>query len=302
MSIGIKIVLAVFLAFSVLAGNSQEIKCIVSVSAKEQQESDASVYANLKKAIEQFMNNQVWTDNVFDDKEKIEMNISITVSQKSGDNFDATIQIQSNRPAFGSRYSTVMFNFVDDKYKFNFQEFNAIEFDDQRFNSNLTYTLAFYTYIVLGLDYDSFSLNGGTKWYQKAETLVNNAQTQNDYAGWKAYENKENKYWLVENLLNSAYSPFRNALYTYHRLGLDIMNEKPLEGRTKIAEALSDMQKVYAVNPGLIEMAVFFQAKSKEIISIFSEAQPDEKTRISTLCKKIDPARASDYDQIISTK
>jgi len=298
----IKIVLVLLLAMISITGFSQEIKCIVNVTAKEQQESDASVYTNMKKAIQQFMNSQVWTDNVFDDKEKIEMNISITVTQKSGDNFDATLQIQSNRPAYGSRYNSMMFNFVDDKFKFIFQEFGTIEFDEQRFNSNLTYSLAFYTYMVLGFDYDSFSLNGGTKWFQKAETIVNNAQGQGDYAGWKAYENKENKYWLVENVLNPSYAPFRTCIYNYHRLGLDIMNEKPNEGRAKIAEALTELEKVHTIKPGLILMTAFFQAKSKEIISIFSESQPDEKARVSTLCKKIDPARASDYDKITAQR
>ena len=302
MTLRIKLLLVLILALLSTVGYSQEIKCIVSVSAKEQQESDASVYTNMKKSIEQFMNSQVWTDNVFDEKEKIEMNISITVTQKQGDNFDATIQIQSNRPTYGARYNSMMFYFVDDKFKFIFQEFGTIEFDEQRFNSNLTYTLAFYTYMVLGLDYDSFSLNGGTKWFQKAETIVNNAQGQSDYSGWKAYENKENKYWLVENILNPSYAPFRTCLYDYHRLGLDIMNEKPLDGRAKIAEALTELEKVHSVKPGLIIMTAFFQAKSKEIISIFSESQPDEKARVVTLCKKIDPARASDYDKITAQK
>jgi hypothetical protein len=293
--------IALFTLFT-FEGYSQELKCVVSVTAKEQQAGDASVYENLKKAIQQFMNAQVWTDNVFDDKEKIEMNIAITVKAKTGDNYDATVQIQANRPIFGSSYKSVMFNFVDDKLQFSFQEFGTVEFDDQRFNSNLSYVLEYYAYIVLGLDYDSFSLNGGTKWFQKAETLVNNAQSQTDYSGWKAFENQENKYWLVENYLNSAYAPFRTCNYGYHRLGLDIMNEKSLEGRTKVAEALSELEKVYAVKPGLIMMTAFFQAKSKEIIGIFAESQPDEKARVSTLCKKVDPARASDYDKITTQK
>lgn len=297
-----KIVLSIVICCLSFAAFSQEIKCLVNVSAKDQQESDASVYENMKKAITQFMNSQVWTDNVFDDKEKIEVNISITIKQKSGDVFDGSLQIQSNRPTFNSRYSSVMFNFVDDKFKFVFQEFGTIEFDDQRFNSNLTYTLAFYTYIILGLDFDSFSPNGGTKWFQKAELLVNNAQGQNDYAGWKAYENKENKYWLVENYLNSAHASFRTCIYNYHRLGLDVMSEKPTEGRAKIADALAELEKVHAVKPSLIITSSFFQAKSKEIISIFSESQPDEKNRVVTLCKKVDPGRASEYDKILLQK
>ncbi len=292
----------IFLLLTISVANGQELKCTVKVTAKDEQESDRNALENLRKSVEQFMNSQVWTDNVFDEKEKIDVNILISVKQKSNDVYDASLQIQSNRPSYNSRYQSIMLNFIDEKLKFTFQEFGTIEFDEQTFNSNLTYVLAFYAYVIIGLDYDSFSLNGGTKWYQKAEAIVNNAQTQNDYSGWKAFESKDNKYWIIENLINNAYSGFRTSLYTYHRLGLDIMSEKPQEGRAKISEALSELEKVHNQKPGTIILTVFFQAKSKEIINIYSEAQADEKSRITSLLKKMDPGRASDYDKILSQK
>lgn len=292
----------IFLLLTISVANGQELKCTVKVTAKDEQESDRNALENLRKSVEQFMNSQVWTDNVFDEKEKIDVNILISVKQKSNDVYDASLQIQSNRPSYNSRYQSIMLNFIDEKFKFTFQEFGTIEFDEQTFNSNLTYVLAFYAYVIIGLDYDSFSLNGGTKWYQKAEAIVNNAQTQNDYSGWKAFESKDNKYWIIENLLNNTYSGFRTCLYTYHRLGLDIMSEKPQEGRAKITEALSELEKVHNQKPGTIILTVFFQAKSKEIINIYSEAQTDEKSRITSLLKKMDPGRASDYDKILSQK
>ena len=230
----------IFLLLTISVANGQELKCTVKVTAKDEQESDRNALENLRKSVEQFMNSQVWTDNVFDEKEKIDVNILISVKQKSNDVYDASLQIQSNRPSYNSRYQSIMLNFIDEKFKFTFQELGTIEFDEQTFNSNLTYVLAFYAYVIIGLDYDSFSLNGGTKWYQKAEAIVNNAQSQNDYSGWKAFESKDNKYWIIENLLNNTYSGFRTCLYTYHRLGLDIMSEKPQEGRAKITEALSE--------------------------------------------------------------
>jgi len=294
--------LSIILVFVVMAGFSQELKCRVTISAKDQQESERDFYNNMRKSIEDMMNNTVWTDNVFDAKEKIEMNISISIKQKSDNTFDATLQIQSNRPVYKSRYNSLMLNVVDDKFKFKYQEFETLDFDEQSFNSNLTFTLAYYAYIVLGMDYDSFSLNGGTKWYQKAEAMVNIAQGQSEYTGWKAYENKENRYWLVENLLNSAYANYRNAIYMYHRLGLDIMSDKTNEGRAKITEALGEMEKVNKQKPGLFELVIFFQAKNKELQDIYSDAQPDEKTRVVTMLKKMDPGRASDYDKILSQK
>jgi len=291
--------LSTFLLSSVY---SQELKCRVTVTPKTQQESDKDYYNNLRKAIEQFMNGMAWTDHVFDEKEKIEVNIAITVKSKTGNALDASLQIQSNRPIFNSRYSSTMLNIVDDKFQFTFQEFETIEFQEQNFNSNLTYVLAYYTYVILGLDYDSFSLNGGNRWFQKAEAIVNNAQTQTEYVGWKAFEDRQNRYWLIENILNSAYSGYRNAMYFYYRSGLDIMSDKPIDGRAKIMDALNELESVHKEQPGLYFTTIFFQTKYKELIDIFSEASPDDKTRVMAQLKKMDPGHASDYDKITVQK
>lgn len=297
-----KIFLAYLLLMFAAIASAQEFKCRVSINTKDQQESEREMYNNLRKSIEEFMNNQVWTDNVFDSREKIEVNVLISIKGKVDNMFDASLQVQSSRPVFNSRYNSIILNIIDENFKFKYQEFDALELDEQSFNSNLTYVLGFYSYIILGLDYDSFSLNGGSKWYQKAEALVNNAQAQNDYAGWKAYENKENKYWLVENIQNSAYSSFRNCMYIYHRLGLDIMSDKAIEGRAKIVEALVELEKVHKQKPGLFITNIFFQAKNKELQDIFSESQPDEKARILAMLKRMDPGRSSDYDKTLSQK
>lgn len=295
-------ILTILILATSLATMAQEFRCRVNISTKEQQESDRELYNNLKKNIEEFMNNQVWTDNVFDPKERIELNIAITIKGRAGDVFDATFQIQSNRTAFNSSYNSMILNILDEYCKFKYQEFETLEFDENTFNSNLTYVLAFYAYTVLGLDYDSYSLNGGSKWFQNAEALVNNAQSQNDYYGWKAFEKKDNRYWLIENIQNPAYSSYRKCMYTYHRLGLDVMTDKPADGRGKVAEALVELEKVNKQKPGLFIITLFFQSKSKEIQDIFSEGQPDEKSRVLALLKKMDPARGPEYDRSINRK
>jgi len=274
----------------------------VSVNTKDQQESEKEFYNNLRKKIEEFMNNQVWTDNTFDTKEKIEINLVFSIDQRVGNVFESKLQVQANRPVFGSTYNSIVLNIVDEKCKFKYEESDIIELNETSFNSNLSYLLSYYAFMILGLDYDSFSLNGGTKWFQKAEGLVNIAQSQNEYQGWKTYESKENRYWLVENIINPSYSSFRNTMYTYHRLGMDKLYDKPAEGRVKILEALLEMEKLYKQNPNLFVMKMFFQSKYKELQEIFSEGQPDEKTRAVSILKKLDPGRSADYDNILSQK
>ena len=295
--------LIIFLITSIATSSvAQEFKCRVSVNTKDQQESEKEFYNNLRKKIEEFMNNQVWTDNTFDTKEKIEINLVFSIDQRVGNVFESKLQVQANRPVFGSTYNSIVLNIVDEKCKFKYEESDIIELNETSFNSNLSYLLSYYAFMILGLDYDSFSLNGGTKWFQKAEGLVNIAQSQNEYQGWKTYESKENRYWLVENIINPSYSSFRNTMYTYHRLGMDKLYDKPAEGRVKILEALLEMEKLYKQNPNLFVMKMFFQSKYKELQEIFSEGQPDEKTRAVSILKKLDPGRSADYDNILSQK
>ena len=279
---------------------SQELNCRVQVVSKQVQGTDKHIFDALQKVIYEFMNNHKWTNNIYSNNERIECNIYINIKDHpiSSDVFKGTMQIQSSRPIFNTTYNSVLFNFIDNNIEFRYTETQELAFNETSYTSNLTSLLAYYSYIIIGLDYDSFSLDGGTPYYEKAEKVVNNAQNS-PYKGWKAFEDRKNRYWLVENLLNDTYSPIRKCIYQYHRLGLDIMSDKVNDGRATIAESLQLLRKVYQKKPGSFLMQLFFDAKRDEVVNIFSESFPDEKTRVYNVLKEIDPANDSKYQKII---
>ena len=251
---------------------AQELNCNVRVTYPTITGTSVQVYQAMQKDLFEFMNNRKWTNNVFENNERIECAIVINVSSKSGNNFVSTIQVQSNRPIFGTSYQSPLLNLKedDDIFDFEYIENQAIEFNENRHSSNLLSVMAYYAYIIIGMDYDSFSSEGGTEYFQKAQKIVNNAQSSSN-KGWKAFEAKkqDNRYFLVENLLNSRYGSIRRAMYRYHRLGLDTMNEKLEAGRNEISESLRYLQRVYRINKNLYLTKVVLDSKSNEIADIF---------------------------------
>ena len=215
----------------------------------------------------------------------------------SVDEFRASIQIQARRPVYNSSYNTVIFNHQDQDLHFKYVEFEPLVFNPNSFDSNLVGVLAYYAYIILGMDYDSFSPNGGTPYFQKAQQIVNNSQNVR-YSGWKAYESERNRYWLIENIMNRSYAPFRDCIYQYHRLGLDRMYEQVEEGRAAIAESLKSIQQVFRSRASLYILQVFFDAKSDELVNVFSKSYPDERNRVLTILNEVDPSNGSKYEKI----
>ncbi|PIX35453.1 MAG: DUF4835 domain-containing protein [Bacteroidetes bacterium CG_4_10_14_3_um_filter_31_20] len=282
---------------------AQELNCRVQVVSQQIQGSNKHIFESMQKDIYEFLNNRKWTDNVFSNDERIECNLLINLTEQiSADEYKGTIQVQSNRPVFSTNFNSVIFNFKDNDVQFRYVEFQSMEFSENTNMANLTSLLAYYVYIIIGLDYDSFSLNGGSAYFQKAEKIVTNAQSAQE-KGWKSFESQRNRYWLIENILNPKYSPIREFFYLYHRNGLDIMAEKPSDGRTQIAESLKLLQKVYREKPSpfMTFLQVIFDAKSDEFVNVFSESYPDEKTRVNNLLKEIDPANSTKYQKIMLT-
>jgi hypothetical protein len=288
-------VLGLFLVFR---AGAQELNCMVSVVSQQVQGSNREVYDAMQKSIMEFMNNTSWTDHIFKDEERIQCQLMFNISDRiSDDEFQGTLQIQSSRPVWGTSLTTVMFNHRDNDIYFKFNDFEPLRFNETQFTSNLVSILAFYANLIIGLDYDSFSADGGTLFLQRAEAIVTNAQNSQQ-TGWKAYESTKNRYWLVENLLNDKYRAMRSCLYRYHRLGLDRMSERLDEGRAEIADALIELRPAYRENPTAIIFQVFFTAKSDEIVNIFSQSYPDEKNRVITALKEIDPGNMAKWDRI----
>jgi hypothetical protein len=279
-------------------GYSQELRCQVSISATKIKAANQNLFNTMQVDITEFMNSRKWTDHKYTMEERIECNIFIVLDQQiSSDEFKGTIQVQAKRPVFNSTYESVLLNLKDNDFHCRYVEFQPLEYNETSNRDNLTNILAYYAYIILGMDYDSFSPEGGTPYFSKAQQIVSNSQNAREQ-GWKSFESERNRYWLTENLLNKGYADFRSCIYNYHRLGLDIMADKPEEGRSNIPESLRSIQKVFRRRPSTYIIQVFFDAKSDEIVNIFSKSYPDEQVRVLAVLNEVDPSNGSKYEKI----
>lgn len=281
------------------AFQAQELNCQVSVVATQiQGTTEKQIFDQMQKSIFEFMNNTKWTKDNFTTQERIDCSILINVKTKLGpDDYLASIQIQSRRPVYKSSYFSPVFNYLDDNFAFKYQQFQQLEFNINAFNNNLTSVLAFYAYIIIGNDYDTFSNLGGTEYFQKAQLIVSNAQSATE-VGWKSFETNKNRYWIAENALQPVYQPIRECSYKYHRLGLDIMNEKADDGRKEILNSTDLLLKVYKDRPASFPMELFFNAKVDEVVNVFSKGLTDEKAKAVETLTKVDPANSNKYFKI----
>jgi hypothetical protein len=284
---------------------SQELLCNVQISAQRIQGSNRQVFETMQKDIYEFMNNTVWTNHVYSYAERIDCNILINLNdQLSADEFRGTIQIQLSRPVFNTTYKSTVLNFVDNSFQFRYVEFQPLEFDPSTHRSNLVSVLAYYTYIILGIDYDSYSPLGGSEFFQMAEKIVTNAQNAPE-PGWKPYDasRNRNRYWLVKNILDKEYEGVRQFMYGYYINGLDKMESSVTEARTSIAESLKLIQEVYRRKPDpfMYFLQIVVDAKSAELVDIFSPAFPEEKSRVVQILTEIDPANKAKYEKITSS-
>ncbi len=291
-----------YIILFIIAGKaifSQELNCQVSViSPQIQGTTEKQIFEQLQKAIFEFMNNSKWTKDNYTTSERIDCSILINVTQKlSADDYRGTIQVQSRRPIYKSSYFSPTVTYIDENFIFKFQQFQQLDFNLNTFSNNITSVLAYYAYIILANDYDSFSNLGGTEYFQKAQLIVSNAQSAIE-SGWKSNESNKNRYWIVENALQPVFQPIRECMYRYHRLGLDIMNEKTAEGRKEILKSFDLLLGVYKNRPASFIMELFFDAKVDEIVNIFSKALPDEKAKAVEILTTIDPANSIKYFKI----
>jgi hypothetical protein len=277
----------------------QELNCKVDLNTQQVQGTQLKQISDqLKKAIFEFMNNTRWTNHVYTVKERIDCSILINITKELGsDEYLATLQITSTRPIYKSSYESPMFNYIDENFQFKFQQFTNLEWNLTTFQNNLTSVLAYYAYVIIALDYDSFSPLGGTEYWQKAQQIVNNAQTATE-KGWRSSEGNKNRYWLVENQLQPVFQGIRDCHYKYHREGLDIMSEKTDEGRANVLKAIQLLVPVYNNRPASFNMEIFFNAKTQDLINIFSQGTPDEKAKSVETLMLIDPANTSKYLRI----
>ena len=293
----------IFLLFFVLFSSSellsQEVLCNVRVIPdKEIQISDRQKLQTLQKSVREFVNNRKWTNEVFTEDERIEFNISFNILSKvSTDRYAGTLQIQYSRPVFNSSYYSPILNYLDDEIEFDYIETQPLDYNENTHESNLSAILSYYTYIIIGLDYSTFSPNADNIYLQKAKKIVENAQSAPE-GGWKAFESNKNRYWLAEELLDAKYSSFHDVLYNYHRQGLDIMNEDNEKGRGYVTESIESMRKIKQLNPTAFILQLFFNSKADEISNIYSNAYQDDKNRVYKLLTELDPSNLNKYNKI----
>ena len=281
---------------------AQELNCSVMVATPGIEGTNKQIYETLQKAIFEFMNTRKWTNFTFKNEERIDCSILMTISvAPSNDEFDATIQVQSRRPVFNSSYNSSVLVLNDKNVKFRYIEFQPLDFTENVYTTELTSLLAYYAYIIIGLDFDTFTSSGGTVYYEKAQTIVNSAQSSS-YPGWKAYEDLKNRYWLVENLLNKAYAPVRNFLYAYYRNGLDVMYTNNEMARNQIASSLEMLQNANRDKPNSYLIQLMILAKSDEIVNIYIQGTPMDKTKVVNIMNELDPANSSKYKKILENK
>ncbi len=276
----------------------QELNCDVTVRTEQIEKTNQQVFETLEKSIWEFMNNRNWTDQDLKNNERINCKMVINIKEKNNDEFKAALQVRSSRPVYGTSYNSTIFNYQDNDFDFQYVEYDPLDYVDGTYTSNLTSLLAYYAYLIIGLDFDTFSEMGGTNYLQKAESVVNSAQNS-DYEGWQSAGSTKNRYVYVNQILDSRFQAFRKAMYVYHRKGLDGMSEKTEQGRKKVFESIQQLQQVHKKRPNTMIMSQFFQAKSDEIANIFSKGDASTKNQVLEILRKLDPSNYSKYQDKI---
>lgn len=302
-------ILSLFLTFlSAKPISAQELNCKVSIRHDRILNVDAQVFRDMERAISTFINTRKWTTDDFASTEKIDCTIMFNLTAKLDgvtDGYEATMNIQATRPVYNTGYNSSIVNFVDRDANFKFNQFSPLIFDDNRVSAsgdgttdNLSAVLAYYIYIIIGLDYDSYALNGGAAYFKKAQNIVNNAPEGKGVSGWKAVEGTKNRYWLADQLLNPRFADFHKYWYTMHRLGFDLYYDKPVEARKNILGGIATMQKLNRDNANSILVQFFFNAKSIELLNILADMPVADRQPYITQLSQADVTNAQKYQNL----
>ena len=281
---------------------AQVFNCNVDVISPALQSNPAinEIKTSLKNAIIEYVNyGYTWTNDKFEKGEQIDVSFQLKLDTKQGDNFTGTLQITSQRPVFNSDYNTLLFNFLDEDVVFTYQRNSPIQYFEGQHVNNLPDIFAFYIYIVLGYDYDSFSFEGGTPYFNKADQIVSICQNGSE-PGWKAGDGDNNRFWLIQNLLQPQFASLRKAYYNYHIKGLDKCYQNREECMQSISSSINDLMEIHSSRPSSFNMQLFFNAKSEELIKIYQPSEQGLKLKMFNLLSQLDPQRIKDYNSLKS--
>ncbi|MBL4744852.1 MAG: DUF4835 family protein [Flavobacteriaceae bacterium] len=291
------IFLVAFMLIVTVSVQAQELNCSITVNADKISGSNKQVFKTLENSLREFVNRKRWTKEDYKIQERIDCNMTITITEYSGDAFKGNIQIQASRPVYGSVYSSPVFNFKDDNFSFSYTEFQPLQYSKDNFDSNLESLITFYVYTILGMDADSFELRGGTKYFETAQNILVLAQ-QSGFKGWNQNDGNRTRFTLIDNLLSSTYEDFRNATYVYHRKGMDIMASDAKKGKSFIAEAIQLLKKLYDRRPEAYLLRVFMDSKANEITDIFKDGPSFNASQVRNSLQKISPLNADNWVKI----
>ncbi len=292
-----------YIIFATLAATSlyaQEINCNVTINSEQIEGSNKSVFNTLQQSISDYMNNTKWTSLNVSTVERIECNMSIIVQSVVDNLFTCQMTIQARRPVFNTSYNSIILNYQDNNFNFVYQEYDRLDFQETVITSNLAAMLAYYCYLVIGLDMDSYTRLGGQPCFQECENIVTNAQTASmeatEVTGWKAFDSNKNRYAIVHNLMDEAFKKFREYFYEYHRYGLDEMQTNVANGRARIAQGIPVLKDANRARPATYIVGMFLDAKSDELINIFQKGTSEEKKTVLSILSDVDPTRLDKYE------
>ncbi len=292
-----KVLQIVIIFFSVMQLNAQELNCTITVNADKIPGSNKQIFATLENALNEFVNQKRWTNFNYKPQEQVNCNLTLTILEQTGSDLRGHIQIQSSRPIFNSTYLTPVFNFKDDDFSFRYTEYEPLQFNENSFELNLVSVIAFYVYTILGMDADTFALNGGTSFYTKAQDVLVQAQ-QSGYKGWNQNDGTKTRFTLIDNILSPTYRLFRTAMYEYHINGLDIMSQDKKRAKQKIAASILGLKTIYDTRPNAFLLRIFMDSKANEIVDIFSDGPRFDTFKLKEDLLRISPINASKWNEI----
>ncbi|MBD0832632.1 type IX secretion system protein PorD [Aestuariibaculum sediminum] len=290
------ILLVLFFSLSHL-GFAQELNCNVVVNAQQTGNENFPIFKTLEKQLIEFINNTKWTDKPFALQERIDCSFIVNVTNYSGEAFQASLQVQSSRPVYGSSFSTPIYNFNDKDFNFRYLEYQNLIFNPTQYQSNLVSVIAFHVYMVLGLDADSFAPNGGDPYFRQAQIITNYSQ-QDNFKGWKVEDGLQSRFALIDNILSPTFKEYRQVMYDYHRQGLDIMNDNPKTGKEEVATSLKKFQSMNSRRPNSFLLRTFFDAKADEIEQIFTGGPSVNIASVKETLQKVAPTYSSKWQNI----
>ncbi|WP_207435705.1 DUF4835 family protein [Sabulibacter ruber] len=284
-----------------LSAWAQELRCEVIVNSEQVQATDRQVFQQMQNAISEVMNNTRWTSDVYQNEERIRCKMFITLrAMPQIGVYEANTQIISSRPTYGTGYETTVLSFVDTNFGFEYNPAQPLQYSPNTYTTNLMAILSFYAYTIIGMDNDSFSRLGGANALAEASNILNLVTSAGTTAGgWSATADTRNRYWLINNLQDPQFEPFRSAVYLYHRQGLDMMAQDPEKARQNILEALRNIQQVARIRPGAAALRSFFEAKAAELSSAFASATPPQKQQAYDILSQMDPTNRARYESLL---